>query len=109
MASTFAGSRPSEKLGTHSISRFIVLAFCPAVPANYSAVSVFCAAEWAVHTRTLAYSDKLRHRGLGQPELAFARACLTLVQGGGARLQAHVAPSERADATAARSSASCSG
>src|SRR5882757_6726565 len=39
MASTFAASRPSEKFATHSISRFIVLASCPVVPANCSAVS----------------------------------------------------------------------
>ncbi|HEX9344899.1 MAG TPA: hypothetical protein VF900_03195, partial [Candidatus Acidoferrum sp.] len=68
-----------EKLGTHSISRFIVLAFCPLVPANYSAVSAFCPAAWAVRTRTLAYSDCLVPPGLGQPELAFARASLPLV------------------------------
>src|SRR5258708_28758513 len=78
-ASTLAASRPSEKFGTHSISRFIVLAFCPVVPANYLAVSAFCPAAWAVRTRTLAYSDCLVPPGLGHPDLALARASLILL------------------------------
>src|SRR5258707_15220577 len=78
MASTFAGSRPSEKFGTHSIRRFIALASC----CSGSCCSASCywslpscavilacdPAALAVHKRNLAFSPQ----NLALPERALA-------------------------------------
>src|SRR5258708_31694078 len=70
MASTFAGSRPSEKFGTHSISRFIASAFYLVVPPSWQAALVFDRGVWAVRIRTLASPDCLAPPSLGHPEQA---------------------------------------
>ena len=112
MASTLAASRPSEKLGTHSISRFIFSAFCPVCPPNCSAVSACDPVMSAFHTRTPSFPDCLARSSFlvfVRPVLAVARALPTPASARGAFAAAALLPlAPFLPATAARSSASCS-
>src|SRR5215831_16182506 len=95
MASTFAESRPSEKFGTHSISRFIVWASCSSLSSCRDAPSCLAAlvlglAASAAHKRSAALSpanlsrtsdsappEGPRGERLGPPERPFSAAWAT--------------------------------
>src|SRR5215472_9231963 len=118
MASTFAESRPSEKFGTHSISRFIVWASCSSLSSCRDAPSCLAAlvlglAASAAYKRSAALSpanlsrtsdsappEGPRGERLGPPERPFSAAWATW-----AKPSAHLV----SPATAVQSSASSPG
>src|SRR5437660_1133050 len=110
MASTLAASRPSEQLGTHSISRFLFSVLYPACPHHYLRASACGPVMSAVHTRTPSSPDYLTPPAslvLGQPgpEVALALSTLALAQGASAAAVSPP-PVQFSEATAARLSAS---